>query len=133
MTTTIESAATTIRTPRVEFEVDQAQLAAISFLARYSGRTLEAYRHDLRGFFQWATDNRIVVLGANRAHIELFRAWMEDRGLAASTIDRRLSTVCGFRRSIHRTLGRWIARSSGCSCSPRSSATEITPRLPCCW
>jgi integrase/recombinase XerD len=74
MTTTIQSAATTLREPGVEFEFDEAQLAAVSFLARYSGRTLEAYRHDLRGFFQWATDNRIVVLGANRAHIELFRA-----------------------------------------------------------
>ena len=101
MTTTIQSAATTLREPGVEFEFDEAQLAAVSFLARYSGRTLEAYRHDLRGFFQWATDNRIVVLGANRAHIELFRAWMEDRGLAASTIDRRLSTVCGFYRFAH--------------------------------
>jgi integrase/recombinase XerD len=101
MTTTIESAATTIRTPRVEFEVDEAQLAAISFPARYSGRTLVAYRHDLRGFFQWATDQGIAVLAASRAHIDLFRAWMEDRGLAASTIDRRLSTVCGFYRFAH--------------------------------
>jgi hypothetical protein len=42
MTTTIESAATTLRAPGVEFEVDEAQLAAVSFLARYSGRTLEA-------------------------------------------------------------------------------------------
>src|ERR671912_818235 len=37
MTTTIESAATTIRTPRVEFEVDEAQLAAISFLCPLQG------------------------------------------------------------------------------------------------
>jgi integrase/recombinase XerD len=101
MTTTIESAATTIREPGVDFEIDEAQLAAVSFLARYSGRTLEAYRHDLRGFFQWAADNGIAVLEASRAHIELFRAWMEDRGLAASTIDRRLSTVCGFYRFAH--------------------------------
>ena len=54
--TTIESAATTIREPEAGFEFDEAQLAAVSFLARYSGRTLEGYRHDLRGFFQWATD-----------------------------------------------------------------------------
>jgi integrase/recombinase XerD len=101
MTTTIESAATTIRDPGVDFEIDEAQLAAVSFLARYSGRTLEAYRHDLRGFFEWAADNGIAVLEASRAHIELFRAWMEDRGLAASTIDRRLSTVCGFYRFAH--------------------------------
>ena len=51
MTTTIQSAATTLRQPGVEFEFDEAQLAAVSFLARYSGRTLEAYRHDLRGYF----------------------------------------------------------------------------------
>jgi site-specific recombinase XerD len=38
---------------------------------------------------------------ASRTHIELFRAWMEDRRLAASTIDRRLSTVCGFYRFAH--------------------------------
>jgi Phage integrase, N-terminal SAM-like domain len=99
--TTIQSAATTIRVPEVEFEVEEAQLAAISFLARFSGRTLEAYRHDLRGFFQWATEHGIAVMEASRAHIELFRAWMEDRGLAASTIDRRLSTVCGFYRFAH--------------------------------
>jgi site-specific recombinase XerD len=99
--TTIESAATTIRAPGIEFEVDEAQLAAVSFLARYSGRTVEAYRHDLRGFFQWATDHAVAVMAASRAHIELFRAWMEDRGLAASTIDRRLSTVCGFYRFAH--------------------------------
>jgi site-specific recombinase XerC len=99
--TTIESAAMTIRAPGDEYEVDEAQLAAVSFLARYSGRALEAYRHDLRGFFQWATDHGIAIMQASRAHIELFRAWMEERGLAASTIDRRLSTVCGFYRFAH--------------------------------
>ncbi len=43
----------------------------------------------------------MVVLVATRPHIELFRDSMEDRGLAASTIDRRLSTVCGFYRFAH--------------------------------
>jgi site-specific recombinase XerD len=97
--TTIDSAETAISEAGVDFEIDEAQLAAVSFLARYSGRTLEAYRHDLRGFFQWASDHSVAVMEASRAHIELFRAWMEDRGLAASTIDRRLSTVCGFYRT----------------------------------
>ncbi len=72
-----------------------------AFLARYSGRTLEAYRHDLRMFFQWAADNGLEVLHASRPHIELYRSAMEERGLAASTIDRRLSTVCGFYRFAH--------------------------------
>jgi site-specific recombinase XerD len=80
---------------------DEADLAAVAFLARYSGRTLDAYRHDLRGFFQWINDHRMAPLAATRAHIELYRMWMEQRGLAASTIDRRLSTVCGYYRFAH--------------------------------
>jgi site-specific recombinase XerD len=81
--------------------VDEAQLAALSFLARYSGRALEAYRYDLRCFFQWAADSGLEVLDATRAHIEVYRCWLEDRGLAPSTVDRRLSTVCGFFRFAH--------------------------------
>jgi site-specific recombinase XerD len=99
--TTIVIARPTIQRPEPDYMVDDAQLAAAAFLARYSGRTLDAYRHDLRGFFQWAADNAIPVLEATRPHIELFCAWMDDRGLAASTIDRRLSTVCGFYRFAH--------------------------------
>jgi integrase/recombinase XerD len=80
---------------------DEAQLAAAAFLARYSGRTLEAYRHDLRYYFQWAADQCLDVLAATRAHIEIYGSMMEQRGLAASTIDRRLSTVCGYYRFAH--------------------------------
>jgi site-specific recombinase XerD len=79
----------------------QAQIAAAAYLARYSGRTLETYRYDLRTFFQWCTDVGLDVLEAKRAHIELWRSAMEERGLAASTIDWRLSTICGFYRFAH--------------------------------
>jgi site-specific recombinase XerD len=98
---TIETVTTTLGLPTDDFVIDDAQLAAVAFLARYSGRTLDAYRHDLRGFFQWAADCELTVLAATRPHIELDRSWMEERGLAASTIDRRLSTVCGFYRFAH--------------------------------
>jgi integrase/recombinase XerD len=40
-------------------------------------------------------------MAASRVHIELFRAWLEDRGLPGSTINGRLSTVCGFYRFAH--------------------------------
>jgi hypothetical protein len=43
----IDSRRSTIQPPEPEYLVDDAQLAAAAFLARYSGRTLEAYRHDL--------------------------------------------------------------------------------------
>jgi integrase/recombinase XerD len=84
-----------------ENTTEDAHLAAAAFLARYRGRTLDAYRHDLRGFFQWANDLGLDVLSATRPHIELYRVAMEERGLAASTIDRRLSTVCGYYRFAH--------------------------------
>ena len=99
--TTIETTTTTVQRPESEHLADEAQLAAAAFLARYSGRTLDAYRQDLRGFFQWTTDVGLAVLEATRPHIELYRSSLEERGLAASTIDRRLSTVCGFYRFAH--------------------------------
>jgi site-specific recombinase XerD len=80
---------------------DEAQLAAAAFLARCNGRTLETYRHDLRYCFQSATDQHLDVLSAARTHTEIYRSTMEQRGLAASTIDRRLSTVCGYYRFAH--------------------------------
>jgi hypothetical protein len=119
MRTVIESVRTTVERPGVAFGIDEAPLAAVSFLARYSGRTLEAYRHDLRGYFRWASDKDIAVLEATRPHIELFRAWMEDRGLAASTIDRRLSTVCSSstppRDSSHRDVVTSRRRDDACT------------------
>ena len=146
--TTIDTATTTLELPTDDFVVDDAQLATAAFLARYSGRTLDAYRHDLRGFFQWAADHDLPVLAATRPHIELYRSWMEERGLAASTIDRRLSTVCGFYRfahidgriasnpaqyvrrpQVHPSNARGLDRSgSAPSCSPPSTTTAITLR-----
>ena len=66
--TSIETSPTDIRLPEGDVIIDDAQLAAVAFLARYSGRTLDAYRHDLRGFFQWASDNNLDVLAATSAH-----------------------------------------------------------------
>ncbi len=56
---------------------DEAELAAVAILARYSGRTLDACRHDLRNLFQWAADHILPVFEATRAHLELYRTSME--------------------------------------------------------
>ncbi len=51
-----------------------------------------------------ASSSGPAMSGSNRstrAHLELFRVSLEDRGLAAATIDRRLSTVCGSFRYAH--------------------------------
>ncbi len=81
------------------FGADTDEAEAAGFLARYSGRTLEAYRHDLQTFFQWAAEKGLDVLGASRP--QLYRMALEDRGLAPATVDRRLTTVFGFYRFAH--------------------------------
>ncbi len=68
---------------------DEAEVAAAAFLARYSGRTLDAYRYDLRTFFQWASDAHLAVLEAQRPHIEL---------IAARHADPRTTTIYDRRR-----------------------------------
>jgi len=98
---TITSTSSVGQAPFDDAGFDEAQLAAASFLARYSGRTLEGYRHDLRGFVQWAADHDVPVLAATHPHTELWRGSMEERGLAPSTIDRRLSSICRFYRFAH--------------------------------
>ena len=136
----------------VERDVDEAELAAVAFLARYSGRTLEAYRHDLRCFFAWAQSVGLEMLAATRPHIELFRHHMEQRGLAASTIDRRLATVCGLYRfahidgriasnpaqyvrqpKVHHSQGHGMDRTElGRSCSPPNTSDTNAPRSRSC-
>lgn len=69
--TTSSSAPLTVEVVDRGFVPDEAEVAAAAFLARYSGRTLDAYRHDLRGFFAWAAQVGLAVLEATRPHIEL--------------------------------------------------------------
>jgi hypothetical protein len=51
--------------------LDEAQLAAVVYLARYSGQTLASYRADPRQFVQWCADIELAPLTASRTHIEL--------------------------------------------------------------
>ena len=104
MTTTTTSATITRFEPDL---VDEAHVAAAAYLAPYSGRTLDAYRHDLRYFFQWANDVDLDILAATRPHIETYRRCLEERGLAASTVDQRLD-----RRTAHRWV-RSIGKRAG--------------------
>jgi len=132
--------------------LDEAQFAAVAFLARYSGRTLESYRADLRQFLQWIGSVGLVPLQATRAHIELYRGWMDERSLDPATVDRRLSTVCGYYRFAHidgripsnpaqyvrrpastRPPSRaWTAASWRRSSTRPSGRRRCTLRWPCC-
>lgn len=127
--TTIATARPRIQRPDTEYLVDDAQLAAAAFLARYSGRTLDAYRHDLRGNFQWAADNQVPVLGATRPHIELYRSWMDQRGLAASTIASTSPTMGLSQPHIATDRGRPSTRQNDMRSGPGGAPSNESAHL----
>jgi len=77
---------------------DEARLALAGFLARYSPVTRRAYAADLRWWLLFCSDHGLDPMAARRFHIEMWARTMEERGLARSTVGRRLSTVAGFYR-----------------------------------
>ena len=77
---------------------DPSSLAAAGFLSRYREPTVSAYRNDLRCFWTWCAEHDLEPLQARRSHLELYLRDLQDRGYAAATISRRLSTVAGLFR-----------------------------------
>ena len=77
------------------------RLAIAGFLAGYTGATRTRYTTDLRTFANWCQDNRLVLLGVRRPHLELFARWMESQGRMPATVGRRLSTLASFYRYCH--------------------------------
>lgn len=58
-----------------------AQLAAVSFLARYSGPTHHLYAYQLRRWFAWCETNGIdALIGVERAHVELYIRSLTESG-----------------------------------------------------
>jgi site-specific recombinase XerC len=74
-----------------------AQLAAVSYLARYSGHTHALYAYQLRRWFGWCEANGLDALtGVQRAHVELYIRHLRDCGLRDSSICTMLHGVRGF-------------------------------------
>ncbi|MGH8522659.1 MAG: site-specific integrase, partial [Gammaproteobacteria bacterium] len=79
-----------------------AQLAAVSFLARYSGPTHALYAYQLRRWFSWCATNELdPLLGVQRAHVELFIRHLGDCGLMASSVNTSMHAVRGFFKFAH--------------------------------
>jgi len=76
-----------------------AQLAAVSYLARYSGHTHSLYAYQLRRWFAWCETNRLdPLVGIQRAHVELYIRHLGDRGLRPSSVNTMMHGVRGFFR-----------------------------------
>jgi integrase/recombinase XerD len=72
------------------------QLYADAYLAGYTARTLEAYRHDLGEYLSWCAGEDLDPLQASRSHVQLYVRRLEDAGRAPATIGRKLAVVSGF-------------------------------------
>ncbi len=79
-----------------------AQLAAVSYLARYSGRTHRLYSFQLREWFSWCEGHGLDPLaGIQRAHVELYIRGLSERGLMDSSVVTMMHGVRGYFRFAH--------------------------------
>jgi integrase/recombinase XerD len=84
-----------------------AQLAAVSYLARYSGHTHILYASQLRHWFAWCEANTLdPLVGIQRAHIELYVRHLGECGLMASSVNTSMHAVRGYFRYAHRRRHR---------------------------
>ena len=95
------SASTTL-VPFQPASMSTAQLAAVSFLARYAGRTHALYAYQLGRWFSWCETNGLdPLVGIQRAHVELYVRQLGDCGLMDSSIVTMMHGVRGFFRFAH--------------------------------
>src|SRR4051794_14893414 len=79
-----------------------AQLAAVSYLARYTGHTHTLYAYQLRRWFTWCESNHLdPLVGIQRAHLELYIRHLGDSGLRVSSVNTMMHAVRGFFRYAH--------------------------------
>ena len=92
----------TILFPFQPTTMSTAQLAAVSYLARYSGNTHRLYTYQLRRWFAWCENNELdPLLGIQRAHVELYIHQLGNIGLMDSSISTMMHAVRGFFRFAH--------------------------------
>jgi hypothetical protein len=126
----------TILLPFQPDAMSPAQLAAVSYLARYSGHTHHLYAYQLRRWFAWCEMNRLEALvGIQRAHVELYIRHRGEKGLRASSINTMMHGVRGFFRfagwsPIARPHGLKVGRADAIRlvCCSRRSGSGL--RLP---
>lgn len=118
-------------TPLLPFQpstVSTSQLAAVSYLARYSGHTHALYAFQLRRRFGWCETNGLdPLLGIRRAHVELYIRQLGESGLMDSTVTRMMHGVRGFFRFAHIAASSPLIPRSVQGCR-RSTATRPAPR-----
>jgi integrase/recombinase XerD len=79
-----------------------AQLAAVSYLARYTGHTHTLYAYQLRRWFTWCESNGLdPLVDIQRAHLELYIRHLGESGLRVCSVNTMMHGVRGFFRYAH--------------------------------
>jgi site-specific recombinase XerD len=105
-----------------------AQLAAVSYLARYSGHTHVLYAYQLRRWFAWCEGNGLdPLVGIRRAHVELYIRQLGDRRLMDSSVVTMMHGIPGFFRFAH-IDGLIPADPAVCARLPKVLATSHAPK-----
>lgn len=82
--------------------MSMAQLAAVSFLLRYSGATHGLNQAQLRRWFAWCEANGLgLLVGAQRGHVELYVRHLGTAGLMDSSVPTMMHAVRGHFRFAH--------------------------------
>jgi integrase/recombinase XerD len=118
----------TILQPFQPDSMTRAQLAAVSYLARYSGHTHSLYAYQLRRWFEWCETNRLDPLDRiQRAHVELYIRQLGGSGLMPSSINTMMHGVRGFFRFAH-IDGLIPSDPRSTPCCRRSTPTSPAPK-----
>lgn len=100
-----QSTALIARTPSISPD----EMAARTFLARYSGPTLETYTYGLRKFLRWCDTNHVDPLQVKRPILEMYIRWMEDSEIRPSTLCHQIGIVRGYYK--YAVIDEYILRS----------------------
>jgi len=73
-----------------------AYLASLSKARKKSAATLRAYSSDLRAFGAWLDTSKTPISSVRRAHLRGYLVELEEQGLAASSVQRKLASVRGL-------------------------------------
>src|SRR5215469_9759103 len=79
---------------------DRLRLAALAYLARFTGSSREHTESDLRCYLRWCAGRGLDPLAARRPDLEQYIRWMQEAcRFKPSTISRRFSVAAGFYRT----------------------------------
>jgi integrase/recombinase XerD len=105
-----------------------AQLAAVSYLARYSEQTHSLYAHQMRRWFAWCETNGLdSLVGIQPAHVEPYIRQLGEFGLMDSSVNTMMHGVRGSSGSPTSTASSPPTPRCTRGC-PRCTATSPGPR-----